>query len=595
MHFHGAHVGNGVIPYIVRHLRKAKKIYLQLEIRQKTKSWSSTLTCTLWLLNVKVDLERALCEDMKKYYINKCTLFMLIAVITGAISQPLVAFAFISVDSIYLKDSNLEIANFYFEIFLIILAMLLAGLSHFIKSFVSNNEMNHLRKDMFFEILNKSPSKFHEKDSGEYYNYVLKKVDAWQSGYYDQSWNIIQQILELICIFYLVFSMNMWAGFISIIILLPLVLNNLIFPNIIGKAFAEFLEQDSKMVVKLKEFLAGFDSIKYNSGEEFFSSKLNEYFNRTNKCNQYVSILNNTSGTIANVCVVISQAGGVGIGLVLMLKELIGIGQFIALIQLLSYVNEPVIKLINSTVAFASVKNVNKELAEQFITDKENNEAKKMIKLREIQLKNISYRYEGKQDYVFRNFSVTFERGKKYLIIGESGSGKSTLIKIIMGAVSNFEGAVLFNNETLKEKELYDFIGLVPQDIFIFDDSIRNNIDLLQIHSDEEVEEVIQMAELNKLVDSGRAGMNSKINGEVLQVSGGERARIGLARALIENKQVIIFDEILSSLDKDNAYKIEKKILELNDKIIINIAHKHSEDLADRYDQVIDLNAVKKG
>lgn len=530
---------------------------------------------------------------MKKYFINKHLCFMLIAIIMGAASQPMVAYAFISIDSIFSgQNIAINISNFYCEMIMIALAMIFASISHIMKNYISNIQMNNVRKDMFEIILNKKPQEFHKKDSGEYYNYVLKKVDAWQSGYYDQVWNMIQHLIELLCIFYLVFSMNTVAGFICIIILIPLIINNIFFPKLIGKSYGDYLEQDSKMVVKLKEFLSGFDIIKFNSAEKIYSRKMNNYFDMTNKFNQKICLLNNMSGTVANICVVLSQAGGIGIGLVLLARKYIGIGQFIALIQLLSYVNEPVIDLINSMVSFASIRNVNKEL-EGEISQKKYCECTEDICVRninELRLDDITYKYVNKQEYIFNKFSFSFKKDKKYLVVGESGSGKSTLIKIIVGVICDINGKICIDSREVNELERYRYIGLVPQDIFIFDDSIRNNIDILNTHSDDEVKEVIEKVRLTKFVDSKTEGIYSKINEEVLQVSGGERARIGLARVLIENKPIIIFDEILSSLDNDNAYQIEKLIVELENKCIIHVAHKYSKDLVERYDQILDLN-----
>jgi ABC-type multidrug transport system fused ATPase/permease subunit len=152
------------------------------------------------------------------------------------------------------------------------------------------------------------------------------------------------------------------------------------------------------------------------------------------------------------------------------------------------------------------------------------------------------------------------------------------------------DGEVLFDGCKMEETQRYRNIGLVPQDVFIFDDTIRNNVDILNMHTDEEVNEAIEKAQLMKFVSSKKEGIYSKINSEVLQVSGGERARIGLARALLEHKNIIIFDEILSSLDYENAYKVEEQILELENKIVLHIAHKYSKELVKRYTQVLDLS-----
>ena len=292
----------------------------------------------------------------------------------------------------------------------------------------------------------------------------------------------------------------------------------------------------------------------------------------------------------------ISQAGGVGISLVLMLKGIIGIGHFIALTHLLSYANEPVINLINSSVSYASIKSINRELSEQLAekNTKSNFENKEIVNMvQKLKLCNVTYKYTEKQNYIFSNFSQTFVMGKKYLIIGESGSGKSTLVKILMGLIKDIEGSISLNNDKIIQEDMYKIVGFVPQDVFIFDDTIRNNIDLLNKYTDNEVEEVIERTQLSKFVKSKLEGMNCKINEEVLQVSGGERARIGLARVMLDNRPIVILDEILSSLDSENAYKVEKNILELQNKIVIHIAHKSSSELLNQYDQVIDLGFQK--
>ena len=528
---------------------------------------------------------------MKKYYINKYTYLVILAVIFGALSQPIIAYGFIKIETIINNISTISLFDLWLILLNFLIAIGFASLSHFIKDYISNYEMNQLRKDVFYSILNKTQEEFHQKDSSEYYNYVLKKIDIWQTGYYDQLWNILQFVVELSCIYYIIFSTNIIAGFVSVIILIPLIINNLIFPNIIQKANDEFLNEDSRMVSKLKELLAGFDCIKNFWGEQFFSKKMNCFFDSANFYNQSVSKLNNISGTIANACVMFSQVSGICIGLLLMKEEAIGMGQFIVLVQLLSYVNEPVIKLINSTVAFASVKNIKNELNDIILQSKEKDKVQ-VEKIKTLRLENIAYKYKEKQEYVIKNFNFVFEVNKKYLIIGKSGSGKSTLIKIILRALEQNEGNVYFNDVVLNENGGNQYIGVVPQNIYIFNDTIRNNVDLLHRYSNTEVESAIQKAELSKFVESKKDKIDSQINEEVIQVSGGERSRIGLARVFLENKPIMIFDEILSNLDEKNAYNIEKNILEIKGKIVIHVAHKYSRTLMHLYDEIIDLSNI---
>lgn len=531
---------------------------------------------------------------MRKYYYNKYLPIMLLAIVVGAISQPMIAYSFTLLDSVMEEGNRVEFTTIMTVVIGVVAAVAFASISHIVKGYISNEEAAVLRGDIFHKILEKSGREFHEKDSGEYYNYVLKKVDIWQTGYFDQFWNIVQKLIEIICILILLFAMNIFAGIVSIVFLIPLALNNCFFPKAIGNAYDKYVAEDSRMVVKLKEYLRGFDSIKAVRGEKLYSKKMNQFFLATNKRNQKVTLLNNFSGSFANICVVLSQAGGIGICLVLLAKDKIGIGQFVALTQLLSYINEPVIDLINATVSTLSIKEINSELNTMLCTDKGMDSFCKTKEVDKLQIKNLYFKYIGKNDYLFENFNIDFEKGKKYLIIGESGSGKSTLVNILMKQIEIAQGCVWVDGNEYSEKDVYSLISIVPQNVFIFSDSIRNNIDLLEKNSDEQVEKVIEIANLKKLVDSKEEKLDSIVDEEILQLSGGERARIGLARALIDKKPILIFDEVLSSLDAENAEKIEKMILAIEDKIVIHIAHKYSPELVERYDQIINLNEKKQ-
>lgn len=527
---------------------------------------------------------------MKKYFINRYTIIEILAVIVGALSQPIVACAFIYFDNIY--NSNLfkiTFSNFKVSILLVALGMIFAGISHILKSLISNMTMNNLREEIFYSIINKPSGEFHTKDSGEYYNFVLRKVDTWQVHYFENFWNILQQIIELILIFSIIFSINILSGFIMLIILTPLVINNLLFPKKIGKTYEEFLSLDSKMVVKLKEFLSGFDVIKFNKGELTFSKKINKYFNATNKCNQKVSFLNNISGICANISVVLSQFIGIGIGITLLINNEIEIGHFIALIQLTSFVNEPIINLINSSVSLGSVKYFHHELRNEIISKNIDYNEEKPKSIKEIKLDRISYKYPGRETPVFCDASYSFLIGKKYLLVGESGSGKSTLIKLIMRIINSYEGNIKFDGQLLSERQIYSIVAIVPQNVFIFEDTIRNNIDLLNKYSDDEVMYAIEKARLEGFVNSKEKGINSIISEEVVQVSGGERVRIALARAFIQNKPILIFDEVLSSLDNETAYEIEEELVSIQNKLVIHIAHKYSDKLKQRYDTVLQI------
>ena len=129
----------------------------------------------------------------------------------------------------------------------------------------------------------------------------------------------------------------------------------------------------------------------------------------------------------------------------------------------------------------------------------------------------------------------------------------------------------------------------MPQQVYIFDDTIRRNLDLKGNCTDEELLAVISKVKLDKFFAANGYTLDTRISNETLQVSGGEKARIGLARSLTLPKSIVIYDEVLSGLDPQNAELIEDLLLADDKRIVIHIAHNSSPGYQDRYDAVVRL------
>ncbi|WP_081256656.1 ATP-binding cassette domain-containing protein [Streptobacillus moniliformis] len=174
-------------------------------------------------------------------------------------------------------------------------------------------------------------------------------------------------------------------------------------------------------------------------------------------------------------------------------------------------------------------------------------------------------------------------------MIGESGSGKSTFLKILMKYLEDFKGEILVDNISLKdinEETLNKNIFYIPQKIHIFSDTIKNNIDIKNRYSESEILNSMREVNLDKLIKK-EDGINSIIGEEINTISGGEAARLYIVKAKLSNKKIIIADEILSNLDKENSLNVEKNLLNLKDKILIHVAHNYNQEYMEEYDQII--------
>lgn len=187
-----------------------------------------------------------------------------------------------------------------------------------------------------------------------------------------------------------------------------------------------------------------------------------------------------------------------------------------------------------------------------------------------LSLKDVSYRYEGANRDVFNNINIDFEKGKVYGIIGKSGAGKSTLLSLISGLDTCKSGEVLHNDKSLKniDRDLYRAkdIGVIFQGYnLLLNATAKENILLSMNISNSKQEDKDEYIE--NLLQS--VGIDSdKANRKILNLSGGEQQRIGIARALSHNPDIIIADEPTGNLDNET----EEKIMD----ILVSLAHKHN-------------------
>jgi len=189
---------------------------------------------------------------------------------------------------------------------------------------------------------------------------------------------------------------------------------------------------------------------------------------------------------------------------------------------------------------------------------------------------------------VIKNISYKFKPGGKYAIVGGSGSGKSTLLRILMGYYDNYMGSACIGEYEIRDinrESLYQSLSVMHQNVFILDDTLRNNITLYNPYSDDEYEHVIKKAKLCELVASMASSANVGEGGNTL--SGGERQRVAIARALIKGSKVLMMDEATSSLDNETAYDIENALVEMPDLTSIFVTHRYTKDILQKCDGIL--------
>ena len=198
-----------------------------------------------------------------------------------------------------------------------------------------------------------------------------------------------------------------------------------------------------------------------------------------------------------------------------------------------------------------------------------------------VQLNQLSFKYTNTTDWILKNIDLNIPAGKTIALVGESGAGKSTLVSLIPRFYEIQEGSITIDGTNvmdIKQRSLRENIGIVQQNIFLFDTTIRENILYgNSLASDEELMDAARKANIYDFIDSLPDKFDTLVGERGVKLSGGQKQRISIARVFLKNPPILIFDEATSSLDSESEEHIQNAMEELSkDRTTIIIAHRLS-------------------
>ncbi|HAP43294.1 MAG: hypothetical protein A2087_11045 [Spirochaetes bacterium GWD1_61_31] len=206
-----------------------------------------------------------------------------------------------------------------------------------------------------------------------------------------------------------------------------------------------------------------------------------------------------------------------------------------------------------------------------------------------IEAQGLSFAYADQA--ILRDVNLRLEKGRKYLVRGASGSGKSTLLKLLSMVQAGYSGALTLDGVPYSQVDEAGFnanIAFIYQDVFLFEDTIRNNITLFKPASDSHLQAVAEKAGLADLVASRGQGLEEPLLENGKNLSGGQRQRISIARAIFKQAELLFVDEGTASLNEELGRAVEETILAL-DSTVLAVSHRHYPGVTERYDYVLEL------
>lgn len=279
------------------------------------------------------------------------------------------------------------------------------------------------------------------------------------------------------------------------------------------------------------------------------------------------------------------------IGGIFVYKNLLTLPSLIAMTTLMFTIAGPIQTISNIYSEFLSSRKIFFDYLD-FIDKCKTSDKKtksKISKIEKIDIKNLNLSFSNK--IILKNISFNFINGNKYVLLGESGSGKSTFLNSLFGIYEYANDYIAINEKKLSEidkSSYYDNIFYIPQETIIFNTSILNNITLFSENVDlVRVQECIKIVGLSDWFNSKDNEFDCVLSKD--SISGGEKKRLDLARALYLNKSVIIMDEPTSALDFENEILISKIIKGIKDKLIICVSHSTNEEFLNVFDKKIKI------
>lgn len=404
-------------------------------------------------------------------------------------------------------------------------------------------------------------------ESGKIQSKFLKDTVEVDNFFRLVAFSLIQSLINAIVSISISVYKN---GLISLFFLLVIPVNvglTFLFRRKVRQVNHDFRQKNEDVSVKLTNMLTmmpvtkahGLESTEISSVEKSIAKltgsgiEMDKAYGKFGACSWVTNTL--LSALCLVFCVVLALIGRITIGEVVLYQSLFtsissSISSLIGIFPQLTSGMEA----LSSVSEIMNAKDVEMNIGKKTIPDIDGN----------VEFDHVSYRYPDSPELVVKDFNLAVKSGECIAVVGASGSGKSTIMNLIIGFLVPTEGRVLIDGKPLTELNLSEYrhhISVVPQNSILFSGTVRENITYgLSGYSEEQLNKVVEMANLNEFVNNLPQGLDTRIGENGDKLSGGQKQRITIARALIRDPRILILDEATSALDNISEYHVQKAI-----------------------------------
>lgn len=477
--------------------------------------------------------------------------------------------------------------NIVYYIIFVLFGYLFFSIVSYVETLLTNKSIKETNKILKETLLSKIISRGkirNENNISDNISFFLNDLKLLEDSYFSQYFKCLKYLSAIILTFLFSIQNDFYLTILFLIFssITPFLTN--LFKKRIELTNQLWTFENKNFSSLLKDILQGITTIKNYSVEKETLDKFKTSNHQLESRNEHRKNTLSLSNSVTMIIAYIFMYIPIGIGMYFVVNGNILLSSFIAVQYSSSWIVNNFLAVSQSLNIMNSTGEIRKRI-EVILEIKEETSTMVLNKelIKSIEFKNVSFKYEDKEVFNGVNFKVNI--GDRILIQGPSGSGKSTLLKLITKELSPSSGNIYINGKdinTIGKKELMSNIGIVTQNIMIFNDTILENITLRKKFSKEKIEEALSKAGLKELIKN--YGLDYQIGEEGQALSGGQLKRIEIARAILFNRPILLIDEGNASLDKNTAIQINNVLSKL-DKMIIDIEHYIPKETTSNYNQ----------
>ena len=548
------------------------------------------------------EILKRLYKDYTKKYLKKILVSAILALILAGSTSSVAYLLDPAIKELFINKSETLI---FIIPGLIIIAFFLKGISLYLAKYimigVAENVKRDLQNNMFASLIKADTQKFDEKHSGKFIGNLLNDVNMIVNLISTALLNLFKDSLTLIGLLSVMFYQN-WKLSIIAIIMIPFA--SIVAKTLgkrIGKVSSQQMQRHGTLSSYLIEIFKNHKIIKIFQKEEYEKNRSRKFIETLKEANRKIGIVFVRASPIMESLTGIMIAIIIFVSAKLIIQNELEVSNFFSFLAAMMLAYQPVRALatLNITVqqGLAGARNV-LPIIDEIPDIKDEKDAKNLNVINgKITFESVEFNYKKNDQKILKNISLDLPGKKMTALVGQSGAGKSTILNLIPRFYNISNGDIKIDSQSIYNSTLFSLrknISLVSQETTLFDDTIKNNIAYANLDATEnEIKEAARFSFAEEFIDKLPKKYDTLIGENGVRLSGGEKQRLSIARAILKKSPIILLDEATSSLDAETESKIQKAITYLTKgRTTIVIAHRLSTILNSDKIYVIDNGKI---